>query len=696
MAVRAVERDPVAVVDRVAVLRHEPLLRVVDRDVRTASDAALAHSARDDGRVTRHSAARREDCLGRHHSVEIFRRRLDSNKDDLLAVLVQFVGFIGIEDDLSSRGAGACRQSVRDDVDRRRRVDHLVKQLVELVRLDAHERRVAIDEPLRDHVHGDLHGRLARAFRVAGLEHEQPAALDRELEVLHVAVVFLESLGDGRELLVDLGHVVPKLRDLLGSADAGDDVLALRVLQILAVKVTVARRRVAREGDSGSTILAQVPEDHRLHVDGRAERVVDAVDAPVIDGPAPVPRLENRADRQLELLHRIARETTAGLGAHDGQILLVELLEMIGRQVGVERDSGCLLLGFERVIELLAGDIEHDLPEELDESAVRVAREAFVARLRRQTLESLFVKPEVEHRVHHPGHRELRARPDRDEQRVRRIAKGPANRGFDPGERRLDLVPQSFGQRLASGVVLVAGFGSDREAGRHGEAGVRHFGKSGSLSTEQILHGSVAIGLPVAKDVDVLSGHSKFSRCVLGRLRITAETVEQGKGLQIALERVANDQKRELGEPVEVIGWRRSLGKPGGGLREYSGDGRPDCRRHTHAPTGRTGRALRRTVAGQPYVGVLGGRRIAPRTPAKVRVEAGELEHPDFEVSDERVRVGALSKRIESGGQQPVDGVARLVIRKELATEVRYIGHRGTGDHRACGLFVVRTDDFGV
>ena len=62
--------------------------------------------------------------------------------------------------------------------------------------------------PSVDHVGRDAHGRRRRPLAAARLEHVQPAALDRELEVLHVAVVALQASRDLLELAVDLGHPV--------------------------------------------------------------------------------------------------------------------------------------------------------------------------------------------------------------------------------------------------------------------------------------------------------------------------------------------------------------------------------------------------------------------------------------------------------------------------------------------------------
>ena len=93
--------------------------------------------------------------------------------------------------------------------------------------------------------------REASAVRLpdARLQDPQLAVLDGELDVLHVAVVLLETLEDRRQVGEQLGHQLFERRILvsrlaprtlgqrLRRADAGDDVLALRVEQELAVEV---------------------------------------------------------------------------------------------------------------------------------------------------------------------------------------------------------------------------------------------------------------------------------------------------------------------------------------------------------------------------------------------------------------------------------------------------------------------------
>ena len=188
---------------------------------------------------------------------------------------------------------------------------------------------------LVDHVDGDLHGGGRGPLRVARLEHVQPAALDRELEVLDVPVVRLELLADAHELVVRLGHVVLELADLGGGADARDHVLALGVGQVLAEQDALARVGIAGERDAGAGVVAHVPEHHRDDVHGRAEVVGDLLAVAVVVGALAEPRGEHGLDGEVELLVGVGREVGAGVGLDDALELLDEGLEVVDGQVRV-------------------------------------------------------------------------------------------------------------------------------------------------------------------------------------------------------------------------------------------------------------------------------------------------------------------------------------------------------------------------
>jgi hypothetical protein len=59
---------------------------------------------------------------------------------------------------------------------------------------------------------------------------------------------------------------------------AGDDVLALRADQEVAVGHVLAGGGVTGEGHAGRRAVAEVAEHHHLHVDGGAEVVGDVLD----------------------------------------------------------------------------------------------------------------------------------------------------------------------------------------------------------------------------------------------------------------------------------------------------------------------------------------------------------------------------------------------------------------------------------
>ena len=103
----------------------------------------------------------------------------------------------------------------RDDVVGRARVEHRVQEVVELRRVDARDRVVAAQQPLLDHRDGGPDRGGGRPLRGSGLEQVQPALLDRELDVLHVAVVPLEPIDRLLELVErgreQAAHVVERV-----------------------------------------------------------------------------------------------------------------------------------------------------------------------------------------------------------------------------------------------------------------------------------------------------------------------------------------------------------------------------------------------------------------------------------------------------------------------------------------------------
>ena len=376
------------------------------------------------------------------------------------------------------------------------------EQLLDLHGIDASDRLVLRDEALAHHVGGDLHGRRRGPLGRSRLQHVELAALDGELEVLRIAVMLLEPLRDRLEFRVRLRESALHLRDRRRRAEARDDVLTLGVREVLAVEDLLAGVGVARERDTRTRVLAHIPEDHRDDAARCAEIIRDLEGVPVVDRALPEPGSKHRLDGEPELGLRIGRKGLAGLPLHDRFELADEVIELGRAKIGIARDRGRLLLRLERVIEFLGRDVEHDAAEHRDEPPVGVRRKSLVLRQRGEALASVIVQPEVEDRVHHPGHAHRRARAHRDEERILCVAELLLGRPLDDGESALDLVPQPRRHLLAGREVCVAGLGRDREAGRDRELGIGHLGESSTLPTEEVAHLGVAFGLAVGKEVD--------------------------------------------------------------------------------------------------------------------------------------------------------------------------------------------------
>ena len=107
---------------------------------------------------------------------------------------------LGREHDLAAGGARRGRQAGRDHLALGFGIDGRVQELVERGGIDARHRLLLADQLLLRELDGDAQRRLGGALAGARLQHPQLALLDREFEVLHVAVVPLERGVDALEL----------------------------------------------------------------------------------------------------------------------------------------------------------------------------------------------------------------------------------------------------------------------------------------------------------------------------------------------------------------------------------------------------------------------------------------------------------------------------------------------------------------
>ena len=401
---------------------------------------------------------------------------------------------------LPTAAPGRGVHALRDQLPLGVRVEAREHQLRELGAVDPLDRLVHVDEALVDELAGDPERRLRGPLADPRLQHPQLAVLDGELDVAQVAVVLLERLHDAEQLvvrrLVDLLEVGQRDR----VADAGHDVLALGVLQVVAVDALRARGGVAGERHARAGVLAAVAEDHRDDAHRGAEVAGDPLLAAVEHGSLGVPRVEDRADRQVQLVARVLRERRAGALLDQVLVRRDELLQVLDAEVHVVGGTARLLEPVELVVEGGRLDAEDGGAEHLQQPSVGVVGEPLVAAGQgREAVHRLVVEADVEDRLHHPGHRELRARADRDQQRPVGLAEGAADLPLERGEVLAHLVGEAVGQ-VAVLEVGPARVGADDEPRRDRQPQVRHLREVRALAAQQVPLVPAALG----EVVDVL------------------------------------------------------------------------------------------------------------------------------------------------------------------------------------------------
>ena len=474
----------------------EALVLFVHLDVAAAGNAAGAHAAGHNGSVRGHAAADGEDALSVVHAFDVFRRGLQTDQDDLLALFRPLGGVFSGEDDPAAGSSGRGGKSGAHGLGSLQGlgVKLRMEQSVQLLGVDHADSLSLGDHAFVDQVNGDLQSSGGGALAVTGLEHIELLVLDGELHILHIPVVILELCTDVHELSVGFGHDLSQLVNGLRSTDAGHDVFALSVHQELAEQLLLTGRGAAGKGNAGAGGIAQIAEDHHLDVDGSAPRGGDVVHSSVVDCTGVVPRTEHSLDGAHQLLLGIVGEVAADFGFVLGFELRSKLLQILSGELHVLLDALLLLHLVDELLEVFLADFHNNVGVHLDEAAVAVPGPAGVVGLLGHDLDDLFVQAEVQDGVHHAGHGSTRAGTDGDQQGVLVIAELLAGDAFHLGDVLHDLSLDLIVDGFAVGVVLGAGFGGNGEALGNRHAQIGHFSKVCTFAAEQLAHFAVALG----------------------------------------------------------------------------------------------------------------------------------------------------------------------------------------------------------
>ena len=220
--------------------------------------------------------------------------------------------------------------------------------------------------------------------------------------------------------------------------------------------------------------------------------------------------LKTALDRHVQLLARVLRELLAGVLPHRVLERGHQRLQVVDIQVDVAGHTLARLGLVQRIGEHLARHLQHGLAEHLQQPPVGIPGEALVAGFLGKPLHAGVVEPDVQHRLHHSGHRERRTGTDADQQRIMAIAEPAADVVLQtaaapsspaPAARRARCPARRYSRQAS--VVMV-------NPGGTGRPQLGHLGQVRALTAEQILLVLVALG-----EVEHVLGH----RVLLGRVR---------------------------------------------------------------------------------------------------------------------------------------------------------------------------------
>ena len=139
----------------------------------------------------------------------------------------------------------------------------------------------------------------------------------------------------------------------------------------------------------------------------------------------------------------------------------------------------------EDVLERLVAQPQHDDAEHLDQAAIGIPDESGVVGETDQPCRCFVAQADVQHRVHHPRHRELCPTSARNQQRRVRVAERLARLCLDARQCCGAFAPHPVGCNGVTVQVGNARRGCDGVTRGDRDAEARHLAEAGSLASEQ-------------------------------------------------------------------------------------------------------------------------------------------------------------------------------------------------------------------
>lgn len=181
-----------------------------------------------------------QNSSGGDHSVNVIGSRIGANQDDIHTFFFGlFFGGIRIKEYRSHRGTRRGTQPLGKHgcPSAGSFVQMGVKQVIDMIGFDATQSFFFCNQSFIYHVNRDFYRRRRCSFARPGLKHPEFASLYGKLDVLHVAIVLLERVGDMQQFVPDFRHLVLKMMNLGRRSRTGNHVFPLSIRKVFTVEI---------------------------------------------------------------------------------------------------------------------------------------------------------------------------------------------------------------------------------------------------------------------------------------------------------------------------------------------------------------------------------------------------------------------------------------------------------------------------
>ena len=114
-----------------------------------------------------------------------------------------------------------------------------------MLRANSQQGLLFIDQPFVNHIYSNFYRSTASTFTTPGLQNIEATFLDRELNILHIPIVFLEHGLGFIKFLINLWALYLEIFNRFWGSNTCNHILSGCIKQVFAEETVFSRRRIA-------------------------------------------------------------------------------------------------------------------------------------------------------------------------------------------------------------------------------------------------------------------------------------------------------------------------------------------------------------------------------------------------------------------------------------------------------------------